>query len=48
LEKGAEFPSNIRPKVWEDFEQSDMLPAFLSIVKELRAYGMLFVVKKAK
>lgn len=41
LEEGAEFPSNIRPKVWENFKQRNMMDAFLAIVRELRAYGIL-------
>jgi len=45
LEEGAEFPSNIRPKVWESFKQRNMMDAFLGIVRELRAYGMLKVTK---
>lgn len=45
LEEGAEFPSNIRPKVWENFKQRNMMDAFLGIVRELRAYGMLKCVK---
>ena len=45
LEEGAEFPSNIRPKVWESFKQRNMMNAFLGIVRELRAYGMLKVTK---
>jgi len=45
LEQGAEFPSNIRPKVWESFKQRNMMDAFLGIVRELRAYGILKVTK---
>lgn len=45
LEEGAEFPSNIRPKVWERFKQRNMMNAFLYIAKELRAYGILRAVK---
>ena len=45
LEEGAEFPSNIRPRVWESFKQRNMMDAFLGIVRELRAYGMLKTVK---
>ena len=45
LEEGAEFPSNIRPKVWESFKQRNMMDAFLGIVRELRAYGILKCVK---
>ncbi len=45
LEAGTEFPSNIRPKVWESFKQKNMMSAFLGIVRELRAYGMLKIIK---
>ena len=45
LEEGAEFPSNIRPKVWESFKQRNMMDAFLGIVRELRAYGIMQVTK---
>ena len=45
LEEGANFPSNIRPRVWESFKQRNMMEAFLGIVRELRAYGMLKVTK---
>jgi len=45
LEEGANFPSNIRPKVWESFKQRNMMDAFLGIVRELRAYGILKVIK---
>lgn len=45
LEEKAEFPSNIRPRVWESFKQRNMMNAFLGIVRELRAYGMLKVTK---
>jgi len=48
LEEGTEFPSNIRPKVWESFKQRNMMNAFLGIVRELRAYGMLKVTKYPK
>jgi len=45
LEDGASFPSNIRPRVWESFKQRNMMDAFLGIVRELRAYGILKVIK---
>lgn len=45
LEEETEFPSNIRPKAWESFKQRNMMNAFLGIVRELRAYGMLKVIK---
>jgi len=45
LEEKAEFPSNISPKVWERFKQRNMLNAFLCILRELRALGILLAVK---
>jgi predicted nucleotide-binding protein len=45
LEEGANFPSNIRPRVWDSFRQRHMMGAFLGIVRELRAYGMLEITK---
>ena len=45
LEEGTEFPSNISPKVWERFKQRNMLNAFLCILRELRALGILLAVK---
>jgi len=45
LEERAEFPSNIRPKVYERFKQRNMMNAFLCIVRELRAYDMLKVMR---
>lgn len=46
LEEGAEFPSNINPKVWEHFRQRNMLNAFLCIIRELRALSILLAVKE--
>ncbi|MEM3473712.1 MAG: nucleotide-binding protein [Nitrososphaeria archaeon] len=40
-EKGCEFPSNIKPRVWEDFTSRDMENAFIKIIKELRSFGIL-------
>lgn len=40
-EQGCEFPSNVRPKVWENFTQDNMELAFEKISKELRAFGLL-------
>ncbi len=45
LEENTEFPSNISPKVWERFKQRNMLNAFLCILRELRALGILLAVK---
>lgn len=41
LENGAQFPSNVRPKVWESFSQQDLSAAFEKIAKELRAFGFV-------
>ncbi len=41
LEEGAEFPSNISPKVRESFNQDNMENVFLRIVIELRALKIL-------
>ena len=40
-EEACEFPSNVRPKVWENFTQENMEAAFEKISKELRAFGLL-------
>jgi len=40
-EASCEFPSNVRPKVWENFTQDNMEAAFEKISKELRAFGLL-------
>lgn len=45
LEKGASFPSNISPRVWASFTQRSMMDAFLAIIRELRSYGLLRVMK---
>ena len=45
LEEEAEFPSNIRPKVWEPFNQNNMENVFVYITRELRAFGVLKVIK---
>lgn len=45
LEEGTDFPSNIRPRVWESFKQRNMIDAFLGLIRELRAYGILKVTK---
>lgn len=47
LEEETEFPSNISPKVWEHFRQRNMLNAFLCILRELRALGILLAIKPA-
>ncbi len=45
LEENTEFPSNIRPKVWEIFNQENMGDAFLHIALELREFGIAKAVK---
>ena len=40
-EEGCSFPSNIAPKVWENFTQDNMEDAFLKVVKELKAFGVI-------
>jgi len=46
LEKGVEFPSNIRPKVWESFTQESMDEAFIALARELKAFGLIKATKK--
>ncbi len=41
LEKDAEFPSNISPKVWESLDQQNLENVFLRIITELKAFGIL-------
>lgn len=48
LEKGAEFPTNISPKVWEAFTQESMDEAFIGIARELRAFGLIRAAKERK
>jgi hypothetical protein len=40
-EDGCEFPSNVRPKVWENFTQENMEAAFEKISRELHAFGLI-------
>jgi len=40
-EQSCEFPSNVSPKIWENFTQENMEDAFLKVVKELRAFGII-------
>lgn len=40
-ERDCSFPSNIAPKVWEDFSRDNLEKAFEKIAKELRAFGLL-------
>lgn len=41
LEEGTEFPSNVRPKVYERFSKENMTRAFKAVVRELRAWNIL-------
>jgi len=41
LEEGAEFPSNIAPKVHQRFRQENMEEAFMTIARELREFGQI-------
>jgi predicted nucleotide-binding protein len=40
-EEGCKFPSNIAPKVWENFTQDNMENAFIKVAKELKAFGII-------
>jgi predicted nucleotide-binding protein len=40
-EVGCEFPSNVAPKIWENFSQDNMEDAFIKIAKELHGFGVL-------
>lgn len=40
-QEGCIFPSNILPKVWENFTQDNMENAFLKVAKELRAFRII-------
>jgi hypothetical protein len=40
-EEGCEFPSNVAPKVWENFTKGDLASAFEKIAKELRGFGLV-------
>ncbi len=40
-EETCNFPSNISPKVWENFSQDNMETAYLKIAKELKAFGII-------
>ena len=41
-EKGCRFSSNTQPKIWEDFTQDNLEAAFEKIVKELRAFKLIY------
>jgi hypothetical protein len=40
-EVGCEFPSNVAPKVWENFTRDNLESAFEKILKELRAFDLV-------
>jgi len=40
-EEGCKFPSNVQPKVWEDFTKESLENVFEKIVKELRGFKLL-------
>jgi len=40
-EEGCKFPSNVQPKVWEDFTQESLENVFEKVVKELRGFKLL-------
>lgn len=40
-EDGCDFPSNVTPKIWENFSQANMEEAFIKVAKELRAFGVI-------
>ena len=41
LEENTEFPSNIAPKVYERFTKGNLTTAFIAIVRDFRAFGLL-------
>lgn len=41
-EEGCDFPSNISPMVWENFTQDNMEKAFDKVVRELRAFDVVY------
>jgi predicted nucleotide-binding protein len=41
LEQNTEFPSNIAPMVYERFAKDNLSTAFIAIVRDLRAFGVL-------
>lgn len=45
LEENTEFPSNIRPKVWETFNQDNMENVFQYIMLELKEFGISKTIK---
>lgn len=45
LEEGTKFPSNVSEKVWEGFSSQCMDKAFIKVVRELKAFGLIKSVK---
>ena len=45
LQAGAKFPTDINEKVRARFTQESMDEAFITVVRELKAFGMLKAVK---
>ncbi len=45
LEEGASFPSNISEKLYTPFTQESMDDAFITVARELKAFGILKAVK---
>lgn len=41
LEEGASLPSNVSDKIYERFTQESMEEAFVKVVRELKAFGLL-------
>lgn len=41
LEDGASLPTNVSEKVWERFSDSNMERAYLKVLRELKAFGLL-------
>jgi len=41
LEQNTEFPSNITPMVYERFTKDNLSTAFIAVVRDLRAFGVL-------
>jgi predicted nucleotide-binding protein len=48
LEEDTKFPSNVSEKVWERFSHDNMERAFIKIVKELSAFGIVKTGKPGK
>jgi predicted nucleotide-binding protein len=41
LEEKTDFPSNITPKVYERFTKENLTNAFITIARDLKAFGIL-------